>query len=279
MHVAVESGYIGRSPCTERGASADEIPEMRFATAAQVNGLAAAVPECHRALVYVAAYSSPRFGELAGLRRRDVNPLHGTLTVAQQITEVRGQLHFGPPKTSSSRRTVRLPDIVMAALEQHMERYSEPGPDGLVFQAVEGGPLRRTNFRSRVWLPATKAVGVEGLRFHDLRHTGATLAAASGAPLKALMKRMGHSTVHAALRYQHVVEGQQEAIAQYLDEIARAAASNRDDASEAASSGTLVARAEADEEPDQRSDAVTRTKSSGASKNRTCDLILIRDAL
>src|SRR5205085_11581965 len=130
--VAVNAGYISRSPCIERGASADEVREMRFATAAQVDALAAAVPSSHRALIYVAAYSSLRFGELAGLRRRDVNPLHKTLTVAQQITEVRGQLHFGPPKTASSRRTVRLPDIVMDALERHMKDYSEPGTDGLV---------------------------------------------------------------------------------------------------------------------------------------------------
>ena len=67
-----------------------------------------------------------------------------------------------------------------------------------------------------------------GLRFHDLRHTGATLAAASGAPLKALMQRMGHTTVAAALRYQHVVDGQQDAIADYLDGVARASFSDRE---------------------------------------------------
>ena len=77
--------------------------------------------------------------------------------------------------------------------------------------------MRRTHFRRLVWVPATEAAGVPGLRFHDLRHTGATVAAVSGALLKALMQRMGHSTVAAALRDQHAVDGQQHAIADYLD--------------------------------------------------------------
>jgi PIN like domain/Phage integrase family len=77
--------------------------------------------------------------------------------------------------------------------------------------------LPRSNFRRRVWLPATEAVGVPGFRFHDLRHTGATLAAATGAPLRAVMSRMGHSTPAAALRYQHRVAGQDLAIAAAID--------------------------------------------------------------
>jgi integrase len=121
--VAVRDGYVGRSPCMERGASIDETPEMRFATADQVDALAAAVPERYRVLVYVAAYSSLRFGELTGLRCCDVNPLHKTVTVAQQITEVGGQLHVGPPKTASSKRTVRLPAVVAVMLDEHLQRH------------------------------------------------------------------------------------------------------------------------------------------------------------
>jgi len=89
------------------------------------------------------------------------------------------------------------------------------------FTMPEGTPLRRENFRRRVWLPACRAAGIEGgLRFHDLRHTNATLAAASGAPLRAVMHRLGHASAAAALRYQHRVEGQDEAIAEFLDQAA-----------------------------------------------------------
>ena len=122
-------------------------------------------------LIYVAAYSSLRLGELTGLRRCDVNPLHKTVTVARQITEVRGQLHVGPPKTASSKRAPY--GSLISSPRCSTTIYSataSPAPKGLVFPAAEGGPMRRTNFRRRVWVPATEAAGVPGLRFHDLRH-------------------------------------------------------------------------------------------------------------
>ena len=67
-----------------------------------------------------------------------------------------------------------------------------------MFTSAEGGLLRRSNFNRRVWRPATRAVGLEGLRFHDLRHTSATLSIAAGASTRELMARMGHSSSAAA---------------------------------------------------------------------------------
>ena len=77
--------------------------------------------------------------------------------------------------------------------------------------------MRRSNFRRRVWEPATAEIGVTDLRFHDLRHTAATLAAASGTSLKALMARIGHASAAAALRYQHIIDGQDAEIVEYLE--------------------------------------------------------------
>jgi integrase len=128
----------------------------------------------------VAAYTGLRWGELAGLRVRRVDLLHRRITVAEQLLEVRGRLAFGPTKTGASRRTVTLPTVAAEALAEHLGVYAEAGPDGLVFPAERGGPIRRSNFTRRVWIPATRAAGVEGLRFHDLRHTAATLAVAAG---------------------------------------------------------------------------------------------------
>ena len=87
------------------------------------------------------------------------------------------------------------------------------------------------------------------------------------------MQRMGHSTVAASLRYQHVVDGQQDAIADYLDGVARASFSDRESTAEPDACGTFVARNSAGE------DAVTRGNDGGARWIRTIDLILIRDAL
>jgi integrase len=124
---------------------------------------------------------------------------------------------------SAGRRTVSLPVVAAAALVEHLGSYSQPGPDGLVFTSTEGALLRRSNFNRRVWRPATRAVGLEGLRFHDLRHTSATLSIAAGASTRELMAGMGHSSSAAALRYQHVMAGRDAAIAAALDELIEAA--------------------------------------------------------
>jgi integrase len=155
--------------------------------------------------------------------------------------EVRGQLAVGPPKTGASQRTVTPPTVAADALAEHLGVYAEAGPDGLVFPAARGGPIRRSNFTRRVWIPATRAAGVEGLRFHDLRHTAATLAVAAGASTRELMVRMGHSSSAAALRYQHVMAGRDAAIAAALDELVQAASTHSGETA-AARSGMRVAR-------------------------------------
>jgi integrase len=111
-----------------------------------------------------------------------------------------------------------------------------------VFPASEGGYLRRSNFNRRRWQPATRAAGVEGLRFHDLRHSAATLALASGANTRELMERMGHTSPQVALRYQHVMAGRDQAIAAALDELVQAAAALPTDSPSERPSGTFVAR-------------------------------------
>jgi integrase len=153
----------------------------------------------------------------------------------------RRAVHLGPPKTEAGRRTITLPTIAAAALAEHLSIYSQSGPDGLMFTSTEGALLRRSNFNRRVWRPATRAVGLEGLRFHDLRHTSATLSIAAGASTRELMARMGHSSSAAALRYQHVMAGRDAAIAAALDELIEAASALAE-RPPSVPSGTRVAR-------------------------------------
>ncbi len=82
-------------------------------------------------------------------------------------------------------------------------------------------PLQHSRFRQRVWLPALTAAGLTGVHFHDLRHTGNTLAANAGASLRELMDRMGHDSERAALIYLHGSDARQHAIADSLDKLAR----------------------------------------------------------
>jgi integrase len=95
------------------------------------------------------------------------------------------------------------------------------GERGFVFIGPKGGQLRRPNFHKSVWNKARQAVGLPNLHFHDLRHTGGTLSAATGATLKELMARLGHSSMRAAMIYQHATRDRDQAIAKALGTFVR----------------------------------------------------------
>jgi len=219
LGAAVEARYIAANPCGIRRAASDGAPEMRIATIDQVAAIANRVPRRYRALVLVAAFGGLRWGELVGLRRKRVDLEHGTVTVAEQLLEVNGAFSIGPPKSAAGRRTVTLPTVVVVALAEHLVKYTAKQPDAFVFLSRHGTYLRRSNFNRRVWQPATRAAGVEGLRVHDLRHTAGTLATAAGGSLREVMDRLGHSTTVAAVRYQHVMADRDAAIARELNRL------------------------------------------------------------
>jgi integrase len=184
-----------------------------------VAAIAERVPARYRALVLVVAFGGLRWGELAGLRRKRVDLERGTVTVAEQLLEVNGAFSVGAPKSAAGRRTVTLPAVVVQALAEHLACYTARSPEAYVFLSSQGRRLRRSNFNRRVWQPATRAAGIEGLRVHDLRHTAGTLATAAGGSLREVMDRLGHSTTVAAVRYQHVMADRDAAIARELDRL------------------------------------------------------------
>ena len=200
---AVDDGRLVANPVRVKGAGTEHSPERPIATIEQVFELADAIEPRYRALVLVGAFASVRLGEAAGLRRQRVDLDDRRIIIEEAAVELReGRVVFGPPKTQAGHRAVALPREIISEIEMHLANYVGPEPDALVFTSPQGFPVRRTKFRSP-WLAACKAVGVEGLHFHDLRHTGATLAARSGATLAELMARLGHTSPTAALRYQH----------------------------------------------------------------------------
>ena len=121
------------------------------------------------------------------------------------------------PKTSASHRQIALPRFVANVLAEHLATWP-PGSDGFVFQAPMGGPVRRSNFRRRVWLPAVKASVGEPMRFHDLRHTHVVMLIAQGEHPKTILARLGHTSISTTLdTYGHLFEGLDEAAADRLD--------------------------------------------------------------
>jgi integrase len=221
LNRAVDAELIVRNPAVRIAAPRTERRELVVLTPTQVGSLADAVPAEWRAFVLLAAYSSLRFSELVALRVDRVDFLRRQVRVEEKIVEVAGRFVRGEPKTKESRRVVALPSLVVEALAEHV-RWFPPSQDGLVFHGAEGGPVHRPHFYRRVWGPATKACGLEGFPFRNLRHTGASLAIAAGADLKAVSGRLGHTTIRmTADTYVGMFEARDRDVADRLDAMAR----------------------------------------------------------
>jgi len=216
LATAEADGFITKNPCILKGAGVERSPERPVASIGDVDRLVAAAPERLHALILLATYTSLRFGEFSALTRRHVDLDRRVVTVVASAAELRdGTRIIGEPKSAAGRRRVAIPDAVVEAVRHHLTAYAQPGPNSLVFIGPNGGPLRRGHF-SRQWRALAQEAGVEELRFHDLRHTGNTLAAMTGASTKELMSRMGHPSVRAALLYQHATEEREHVIASGL---------------------------------------------------------------
>jgi integrase len=211
-----------------------------------------------------------RWGELAALRRRDVDAQARTINVTRQLSEQPGGgFAFGPPKSEAGVRTVAIPEVIMPDLALHIMTHAAPGDDGLLFTSPGVGPLRHTNFRRRVWLPALQKAGLPPIHFHDLRHTGNTLSANAGANLRELMDRMGHSSPRAALIYLHGSDERQHAIAAALSRRATAELkeAQHSGALKQAATGPAVGTAYA-ERPEQSGGKPIRSAGRAASEHR-----------
>lgn len=200
---------------------------IRPATLAELTTIMDEMPERYAAMVLLAAWCQPRFGELTELRRRDLRinldaagePIDGTLTITRAV--VWPDSDTPVVKTPKSlAREIAIPPHILAPLLVHLEKWAAPGSDGLLFPAVESGEHMKHGALYKVFRRARKAAGRPDLRWHDLRHTGATLAAQAGATLAELMNRLGHSSVNAALIYQHAAAGRDAEIARRLSAIA-----------------------------------------------------------
>jgi integrase len=164
-------------------------------------------------LIYFAAYTGMRFGEIAGLRVGRVR--FGVVDVVESVSEANGQVRFVAPKNGRT-RTVRLPAFVLELLAP---RLAGRKPEELVFTGPAGGPLRHAAFYRGVFLRAVKTAGLpEKIRFHDLRHTAAALLIAQGAHPRAIMERLGHSTIAVTMDvYGHLLPSLDEALSDGLD--------------------------------------------------------------
>jgi integrase len=161
-----------------------------------------------------------RRGELLGLRWSDVDLDTGSLSVRQQLVRGGKEISFGPPKTQAGRRSIRLDAVTVRVLRSHRARQKEQGrlklgqayrsDLDLVFARMDGSP-HDPDVVSQQFEAAAKRSGVKRIRFHDTRHTHASLGLQAGIHPKVVQERLGHSSMAVTLdRYSHVIPALQE---------------------------------------------------------------------
>jgi len=254
LRQAVQDDLIIRNPATGtalRKQPTKPLEEARIMGAQDVLRIADAVSERdegrYRALVLLLGFCGLRIGEAAGLAEGDLNLLKGTLTVRNAVVELRGLAIFGPPKTSQSVRTIILPAIIREALDNHISEHPPHAAEiataagdmttvPFIFSSAKGGVLRRSTFRSRVWVRSLESLEMgeyvvdkrgkhfkPAFRIHDLRHAAASFAIDSGATVHAVQKMLGHSSPTITLeRYTHLFASRDETLADHLDGAIRA---------------------------------------------------------
>jgi len=223
---AVRDRVLASNPC-----EGTELPKViahkaRILTPAEYDQLFAQIPDRYRLLVMVDIETGLRWGELIALRPRHIDFPRRTITVEQTIVEV-SKKHSPTgermivkdyPKDDEP-RTLRVSQPLLDALAAHIQS-TEIRRDELLFTSTGergGNPISRNTFRTRVWLPALHASGLDfHVRVHDLRHAHASWLLAGGADLETVMERMGHSQIMTTQKYLHTLpDAQDKALAAF----------------------------------------------------------------
>jgi integrase len=228
---AEKDELIAANPCRITGAGrAKRVRKITPASVEEIAALAAAMPDRLQLAVLLASWCALRFGETVELRRGDVDLGAEVIRVRRAAVRVKQdgdveagakyRFEVGTPKSDASIRDVAIPPHLVPVIEEHLAKHVGTKRDSLLFPAVGGRSHLQPATLCRSWYKARASIGRDDLRWHDLRHSGAVLAAATGASLAELMARLGHSTPQAAMRYQHAAAGRDHEIAALLSKLA-----------------------------------------------------------
>ena len=220
---AVKWGLVPRNVCDAVERPKVSRSEITPLTPEQAQALVAAAADNRmEALCVVAVTTGLRLGELLALSWENINLQDGCLMVRYTLSEVKGKLKLKEPKTEKSRRRVDLPKMAVDALHEHRKRMIAEGYAAVpyVFINRSGGWLRRSHFHDEYYKPLLRKAGLPSIRFHDLRHTAATLLLSEGVHPKVVQKRLGHSQISVTLDiYSHVLPTMQRDAADKLDRL------------------------------------------------------------
>jgi integrase len=226
LHQAERDGLIQRNAAALTESPRIERQEMKTFTPDQARAFQQAIKgDPEEALYLVALDSGLRQGEILGLRWEDVDLAAGTVRVTHALQRVEGKLVWVEPKSKTSRRTVKLGVVAAQALREHRQRQFQEQdrvtwlPFGLVFTGAHGQPLEGTSLTKR-FQALLERVGLPRMRFHDLRHSSASLLGSQHIPARVVMQRLGHSTIALTMNtYSHVFEEMNQEAADAMDRV------------------------------------------------------------
>jgi integrase len=219
LRTAVTDGIITTSPCRVKGAAQEHAATRPTASVVEVAQLTEAMDPRLRIAVDLAVWCQLRKAEVLGLTRGNVDLEGGAIDIIQTRTYLTsGKPVIKPPKTAAGRRRLTVPPPVLERLAAHLTAYVAAGPDALILCGRDGTALSQAALQ-RAFMKARRSIGRDDLHFHDLRHTGLTLAAITGATTAELMHRAGHRSPDAAIRYQHATLERDRSLARLLGEL------------------------------------------------------------
>lgn len=228
---AVSDGLIPRNAAKGVTVSQTKKREIRPLTPEQVKALLEAVRgDRFEALYILAVATGLSQGELLALKWEDVELEDAVLRVRRTLTRTGGKVDVGPPKTNKSRRSVGLTRSAVEALRAHLSRQLEEmermgslyHTGGLVFANQHSGIINPSNLRNRSFAKLLKLANLPKIRFHDLRHTCATLLLTKNVNPKIASEMLGHSSISITLdTYSHVLPTMQENAVRPLEDALR----------------------------------------------------------
>jgi integrase len=213
LQTAIDDRIISFNPCIVRGAqNARTGIKPIIAKDAELKIMVDTIRPRFRAMVLLAAWGQFRYSELVALTRSDLSFTYDdegnvdviSVDISKSVKWPTGaKPYLDDPKTDAGIRVIYMPPFITSDILKHLDEFVEPGDDALLFPAASGGYLRESTF-TKSWYPARAAAGQPKLRFHDLRHYGATrYAQIPTVTRKELQDRLGHASDRAAMRYQH----------------------------------------------------------------------------
>lgn len=219
LNHAITLEEISTNPATQfktKQPTAKHKPETL--TAPQIEQAAQAMPPRYALTVLLAGYCGLRMGEVVSLAREHIDLEEQLVHVTRTASRTGNQFTFAPPKSEAGNRTVALPPHLMPIIKAHLDQHTGEHPASLLFRGPTHYPISMATL-GKYWNVARQTVDKPKARFHDLRHTAATLTAQQGATVKELQVKLGHTTPQMAMHYQDATRERQREVAEKLSQL------------------------------------------------------------